>query len=514
MDNSQNIQITEKRQRGRPKKILTPDEILALQNKTKRPRGRPKKEWTLEELAIIEKKEKRERGRPHKILSPQEEWILKYAPKKQGKGRPNKNAVLHICLPKVIARLAIDNPKIEKKLEIIEEKMEDISRDFEKENEKKIIPEMTWKEFKEKINIAELPDELPENYIFPSIDEEKNNEEGDKIYIRSVRSNTPSFKNTPIREDKIEFGREPTEEQIRYLWEEQAEPSARQKHAREILGFDIPEEVNGAELRADFKKIDKSKKKNKQFKVNLIEQDFVKEYPIIKNEKQNNGFFYYVFDLPLIQFGKILYFGWKIITAPFKFLDFVVDRSLKGVWFGIVFIFKQIYKIFNINILYVFGLFKKRSVLPVLKNSSTKKYSFKPLASFMLTAVILVLPFIVLNGIQEAKKTKGDVLGVSESGMNYLKEAAGNLSENDMVGAIDNFGRAESSFFIAQKQISELGPIVSSIIKIIPQARDGEKILRAGEYLSKSAVNISKAISIFDTKEISLTEKISFLGNA
>jgi hypothetical protein len=173
MDSQQDPNITEKRQRGRPKKVLTSDEILALQNAPKRPRGRPKKEWTEEELAALAKMEKRQRGRPHKVLSPQEEWVLKYAPKKGERGRPNKNHVLQISLPQILIRLAEDNPKIEEKLPEIENKMEKIEKNWEQKSvsaasgESKVMPEMSWREFKEKIKISELPDELPENYLFP-----------------------------------------------------------------------------------------------------------------------------------------------------------------------------------------------------------------------------------------------------------------------------------------------------------------------------------------------------------
>ncbi|MDD5290084.1 MAG: DUF4012 domain-containing protein [Patescibacteria group bacterium] len=512
-----NSQFTEKKKRGRPRKVFTADELLALQNKPKRPRGRPKKEWTPEELAALAKMEKRERGRPHKVLSPQEEWLLKYAPKKGARGRPHKNFVMDISLPRVLISLAENDEKIEKKLPEIENKMEEIEKD------NKVLPQMTWQEFKAKINISELPSELPENYIFPVTAEPlvdlpqesklkiKNNRRA-SAHVVDLRA--PKFKDYQIKETTETAPLTPMSE-VKYLWEEEKQ-STRQKHVREILGFDMPEDAANLALKADLKKINKQKKKIKKVKVDLISSGLARgtdNFIAVPATPRTHGFFYWTFDLPLTLLGKFIYFFWQALTAPFRLLDFVVDHTLKGVWAGLTFVVRQITKLFKFNISYLIRsigyLFKKREAPAMVL--AERKFSLKPLINFGLTALIIVLPLLVWNSWRAAQKTQGDVLGTSSQGLNYLEQAAGNFSENDITAAVANFGRAESAFYLAQKQIKELGPLTNSLIKLVPKARDGEKLLAAGQYLSASAQKITQALSVFNAPEPALTEKISFL---
>jgi hypothetical protein len=523
----ENPQLTEKRQRGRPKKVLTADEILALQNRPKRARGRPKKEWTPEELSALQTKEKRQRGRPIKILSPQEEWVLKYAPKKGARGRPQKNYVLHISLPQILERLAKDNPKIEEKLPAIENKMEIIEKKWEQKSvlaasgePKKVMPEMSWQEFKDKIKIPELPDELPENYLFPVEKEEAGPKTERQAYIKSVRHHLPEFKSHEVPElSPIKAPLVPAAD-IKYLWEEADQSSVRQKHVREILGFEMPSDAAGPALQADLKTVAKNKKKTDSVRVNLLAHPSPLSVPARSAAfsssalpARTRGFFFYIFDWPFIQLGKFLYFCWLVITAPFRFLDWVVDRTLKGIWFGLSFIFKQIYKLltFNVSYLIKFPKFFSGHPAPVAVVNNEKRFSLKPLAGFILTAVIIILPLLAWNAWQAANRTKGDVMGVSTTGINYLQKASDSFSANNLSGAAANFSRAESAFYLAQKQINDLGPITSSLIKLVPSARDGEKLLQAGEYLSASAAKLAAALSIFSAPEISLTDKILFL---
>jgi hypothetical protein len=185
----------------------------------------------------------------------------------------------------------------------------------------------------------------------------------------------------------------------------------------------------------------------------------------------------------------------------------VVDRTLKGIWFGIAFVFKQIGKLFQTNFNYLGRTLARQPV----RVENGKRFSIKPLMSFFGLAIVIVLPFFAWQTWQNTKNTKGDVLGVSSEAVNYLQQAADNFSGNDIKGAVDNLNRAGSAFYLAQKQIEELGPLTNSLIKLVPSARDGENLLKAGEMLSASASNLAKALSVFSAKEVSLAEKISYL---
>ena len=74
-----------KRKAGRPRKVLSQEEIDALANKEKRGRGRPRKILSVAELER-EAQEKRSRGRPRKEVSDEDSQA-----EKRGRGRPRKS---------------------------------------------------------------------------------------------------------------------------------------------------------------------------------------------------------------------------------------------------------------------------------------------------------------------------------------------------------------------------------------------------------------------------------------
>ena len=86
VDESQVIEIIEKRGRGRPRKIVPEGEMV--ESAEKRGRGRPRK--VVDESQVIELTEKRGRGRPRKIVD--ESQIVEPA-EKRGRGRPRKERV-------------------------------------------------------------------------------------------------------------------------------------------------------------------------------------------------------------------------------------------------------------------------------------------------------------------------------------------------------------------------------------------------------------------------------------
>ena len=79
------VEETPKRKAGRPRKILTQEEIEARENKEKRGRGRPRKILSVADL-VNEGQEKRGRGRPKKEVSDEGNYA-----EKRGRGRPRKS---------------------------------------------------------------------------------------------------------------------------------------------------------------------------------------------------------------------------------------------------------------------------------------------------------------------------------------------------------------------------------------------------------------------------------------
>lgn len=83
--NEQPVEFTEKRGRGRPRKIVDETEVVET---VKRGRGRPRK--VVDESEIVEIGEKRGRGRPRKIVEVSENVEVG---EKRGRGRPRLNSV-------------------------------------------------------------------------------------------------------------------------------------------------------------------------------------------------------------------------------------------------------------------------------------------------------------------------------------------------------------------------------------------------------------------------------------
>ncbi|MFH1610432.1 MAG: DUF4012 domain-containing protein [Patescibacteria group bacterium] len=471
------------RGRGRPKKVLTPEEILALKNKTFRGRGRPKKELTAEELEAIKLSKERGRGRPQKRLSPREEWLMKFSPKRE-KGRPKKDEILEVALPRIIF--------LQKEATVIEHEVKE-----------KVLPKLSWQEFKEKIK---LPD-ISEDYVFPIIEEEKVAPVVNKG-IRRVKVRQPEAPSEYVL-DLRNGGqvREIVNEEVvdrNYAWEKTEYTPMEELNQKDLslLNFTTPDDVEDDVM--EFTKVEKRKNRRAGRKVSLISrQEPVIQKPVVirkekvKGVKVSGG----VMDKSLNSFGKFLYFVWKSIVAPFKFLDFVVDRTLKGIWWGIVQLFKLPFKVVKLNYIYL-----KRLVSSLVnKDKVPVRVSIKPILSFLVVAFIIVVPFAGYNLYQKANNIKGNVLGVSADGVSYLKDAADTIASNDLDNAWQKFEMAESSFRLAQDEVNSLGAFNTWMMKLVPKVNDGQKILRAGELAAVVGREVTNALGVFNGKETSNT---------
>ena len=528
-NNLPNHMIVANRKRGRPRKVLSPEEILALQNQVKRPRGRPKKEWTPEELAL-RAAPKRPRGRPPKNFSPQEEWVLTYAPKKEMRGRPHKNFVLAVALPRVnfqqAQAIACEVKEQQPAAQIVLEKISQVAGEIkngkEIKKEVKKIPTMAWQQFKELIKLPDLAAELPENYLFPSEEISQQNKskikvsKKDKLSAHVVDLRFGNFHQEVVDKNFVAAPFVPAQE-VKYLWELEKDKtvSASQSAATK---FELPVEAAANSYETNLiKQRQKKDKKKKNLRVDLRpagEKVLVMPAPMVARH-----WTFYLFDWPLIQLGKFLYFTWQIITAPFRLLDFLVDRTLKGLWFLLLFLPKIFYKLFKNNLVYLrqapmalASLFShRRLVVPVAVTRA--RFSLRPLFSFLVLVLVLVAPFLVWRTWEKSRQVRGDVLGVSSQAVAYLQQAANNFQNNDLTGAVQNLGRAHNSFAQAQQQIANLGPVFSTLKNLVPEAKEGKKLIQAGELISASATELAKALNLFSVNDekFTLTDKISFL---
>jgi len=475
-----------KKGRGRPRKILTPEEILALENRQKKDRGRPKKERTKQEILAMELSKERGKGRPKKELSPREQWFLRFAPKRE-KGRPKKDEILDLALPQI-----------------------DIAGTCDSVKKEKLMPKLSWSEFQEKIPISDLT----EDYIFPIIEQSQKAEvELHKKVMYSPRRVKVREIDEPskyILDLRQRIYNQPEKEQA-YAWEKTKEKLDAFPVEKDLslLNFDTPNDLNSEDRVIQFTQVAKNKSKKKSRKISLIFKK-ANVLPV----KQHSG----SIDKSLVGFGKFLYFIWQIITAPFRLLDFIVDRTLKIIWQIISGFFKLIYKILNYNFVYI-----KKLGRSLVDRKSFSWALIKPLAIFVAVAFIIVAPVWLIDTWQKAQKIKGDVLGVSAQGVDYLRKG--------------QFSLAENSFQKAQSEFESLGAVNNWLLQLVPKANDGQKLLRAGELAGIVGKEVSKALEIFSSnvdseifdqicqslpgedqkcltyKELNLTDKLSYIKN-
>lgn len=471
-----------KRGRGRPKKILTPEEILALKNKSIRGRGRPKKELTQEEIEAIQVSKERGRGRPQKRLSPREEWLMKFSPKRE-KGRPKKDEILENALPRIVF--------LQTESVVVEEQIKE-----------KILPKLSWQEFKEKIK---LPD-MSEDYVFPTVEEEVAPVVAQKN-IRRVKVKQPEAPSKYVLDLRNEgevkevIHEAPDKD---YAWEKTKHVSMEDLSEKDLslLNFTTPDDVEEGVM--EFTKVGKQKHKRAGRKVSLISrrEPVIQKPVVIKQEKVrkqrvSNG----VVDRSLTSLGRFLYLVWKVIVSPFKFLDFIVDRTLKGIWWAVFELIKLLFKLVKLNYTYL----KKVTSSLANKERVPVAISVKPLISFLVVAFIIVVPFAGYNLYQKANSVKGNVMGVSADGVDYLKDAADTIVSNDLQNAWQKFEMAEGSFRLAQDEVSSLGAFNTWMMKLVPRVNDGQKILRAGELAAIVGREVTNALAVFSGKETSNT---------
>ncbi|MEK7651767.1 MAG: DUF4012 domain-containing protein [Patescibacteria group bacterium] len=118
----------------------------------------------------------------------------------------------------------------------------------------------------------------------------------------------------------------------------------------------------------------------------------------------------------------------------------------------------------------------------------------------LLCFVSLKSASIVASGIQ----TRSQVIGTAKQALSQLKEAQVLASEKDFVGVQKQLEFAQNNFEQARKDISSLGGLVSSAIKILPEGQAAQNLLEAGAELSASGIALNNFYAM--TSQIQVSE--------
>ncbi len=120
---------------------------------------------------------------------------------------------------------------------------------------------------------------------------------------------------------------------------------------------------------------------------------------------------------------------------------------------------------------------------------------YKPYLRFSIAAFaffcVAIMGFFKLAGMAAvANQVKQTVLRVGLLGDDQLKDAKNSLEQQNFSLAQANFIKARDSFQNGQRELEKLGSVTNALLNLVPQKRDGQKLLGASKDLSEAGVKL------------------------
>lgn len=481
-----------KRGRGRPKKILTPEEILALKNKPIRGRGRPKKIKTQAEILAELNRPKLGRGRPKKERTPEE--LAKLNAPKRPRGRPKKDS----------ASLADREQNI-------------ILSETQKITKKTYTPPMDLEDMLSKVVEPELIErtEIEQDFIFPiyekpakggeltkSIEEKIISKPVEKPEIKPTQS--PHLVNLKKSEKKLE---QPTPQQNPFNYP-QFNPedwfsnlnynpylnpyynpyqNISPRNTRQV--DEVISQMNNESFAPNEIVNEIHFNKPVKIKKDSIKFDFKSDLPNIKKTRARK------ISSPIFNPLKML---WALIVLPFKILDFIVDRTFKFIGKFVYFVFKNLFNLFKNTGKNFVLIFKTRQ--PAMQRVSVQT-NLKPLVSFTIICLLIIIPLQLLSLKQKNEHIQSQVLGKSIEAVNLLQSGAELSGQLDFTSASQNFNQAYFNFKLAENHLDNLDAFSSHLVKILPQTSQADDLLLIGQLAAKVGTNLTSALTDFSAEE-------------
>jgi hypothetical protein len=148
----------------------------------------------------------------------------------------------------------------------------------------------------------------------------------------------------------------------------------------------------------------------------------------------------------------------------------------------------------------------------VAHNIREKKFQ-KTLAIFTLLVLIAASMVHGLIVVATGQKIKGQVLGESTVGITHLQNAKDSLMSNNPEGAQENFQKALESFKASEKTLNSSSVGLKSLLSVIPQKKDADRILFAAENLTQAAIYATELIQLTEEMKISAVGLSNGLSN-
>ena len=152
------------------------------------------------------------------------------------------------------------------------------------------------------------------------------------------------------------------------------------------------------------------------------------------------------------------------------------------------------------------------SLVEVIK----KTFNWRPVLSFAVLLLLIAAPFKIISFYKSFNlaELKGEVLGITEAGMNDLRSASESIGQLEFSRAEKEFSQAGDNFLQAQEQLEEINNIFFSLASIVPHdeiklAAESKKILKVGSILAELGKNLNLAFdSLFNPHQPSSRGKL------
>lgn len=147
------------------------------------------------------------------------------------------------------------------------------------------------------------------------------------------------------------------------------------------------------------------------------------------------------------------------------------------------------------------------------------RLALRPVAAFVLIAVMIAMPFKLIAYWQAVNMTKGQVLGDAERALASLHDARDALTGFDLLGAQTSFDLAHQSFTEAQEQLAGINSLLTTLADISPidnSYKSGKNLLDLGTHLSAAGDIILVAVNAANSSSspATLTERLKTMQSA
>ena len=192
-------------------------------------------------------------------------------------------------------------------------------------------------------------------------------------------------------------------------------------------------------------------------------------YIPLKKAKANDGWLFLLF--------------YHIGNAVIKTLNFVGKIIFNICYFIGDVIFGRIKKSFN----FVLNEISKTQSIWIHRLKLAVSPDFRRgLGVFMFLAIFSLGGFGIIRLAARGFEIKGQILGTSINGSQYLQDAKGALEQQNFETASSNFLLAYQSFNDGQKQLDQTNKTLLGMLNLVPQAKDAQEILEASKLLASS----------------------------